>query len=146
MVRPAIPAWLGRRLGRPLLLACLLGLALLLGHQFVMASARHAMAMGTEASRHRVPALAAWPVSAALVAASVREHRGAPTGGEECLAQLGTLPLMLLLLALVGLRGRSRPSPPTVAAPHPWSRPARRFHPPPLAPSRRRALLQVFLV
>jgi hypothetical protein len=146
MVRPAIPARFGGRLGCPFLLACLLGLALLLGHQLVMATPRHAMAMGADVSLHRPHAMDAWSALTAPVDASDREHRGPLTGWEECLTQLGALPLMLLLLALVGLRGRPRRVLPTVAAPHPWPRPARCFHPPPLEPSRRRALLQVFLI
>lgn len=146
MVRSAILSRLGGRLGRPLLLACLLGLALLLGHQLVMAIPRHSMAMGADVSLHRPHATAAWSALTAPVDASDRGHRGPLTGWEECLTQLGALPLVLLLLALVGNRGRPRRALPTIAAVHPWSRPAHYFHPPPLEPSRRRALLQVFLI
>lgn len=146
MVRSAIPARLRRRLGRPFLLACLLGLALLLGHQLVMATTRHAMEIGADASLHRPHAMAAWPTLTAPIDASDREHRGPLTGWEGCLTQLGVLPLLLLLLALIGLWGRPRRALPTVAAPHHWSCPTRCFHPPPLEPSRRRALVQVFLI
>ena len=63
---------------------------------------------------------------------------------EECFAPNAILPDVLLLLALVGASlwfGRGSPVLPGLPG---GPADPRLFHPPPLAPARRRALLQVF--
>ena len=135
--------WLARRF----LLASLLALALLFGHQLVMATARHAgdMAMGGGL---------AMPAGATMRAVAAPAHdppdltipgdRRPLSGWEACFAQYGVLPTLLLLLLLAGIGGRVAGA--TLADMFPGGAPLARFlHPPPLEPSRRRALLQVFL-
>lgn len=136
-----------RLLRRPLLLACLLGLTLLLGHQLVMATGQHARDMNMGMSPgHSLLAPVAAVLAAPIDSLDIRTTSGGEhpfIGWEGCFAQNGTLPVPLLLLSIG--------SEPLWWA-LPLSRPsrgrsgARRFLPlPSLSPMRRRALLQVFL-
>lgn len=135
------------RLGCPLLLACLLGLALLLGHQLVMASPWHAAAMSMDRGRVMPAAVTTRVVAVPaddLIPHTTPRDQQPLTRWQECLSQDGLLPALLLLLALAGIWWRLT----SAALADMYSRVeeqvARFLRPPPLAPSRRRALLQVF--
>ena len=144
-------AWgLRARLGGGLWLVCLLVLGLCVTHQLFMATERHAAVMGPVHERGTP-----WPIG--VRAALSLEPHGAPeepgppshhTTPGECPAQRAVLPVLLAMLVLAGallalrrdrrrlvdrerLRGLLR----GLAVPVP----------PPLPPTRRRALLQVFL-
>ena len=137
------------RLGRRLLLAGLLGLALLLSHPLLLATERHASDRSTAASH----GMRTRPVAHAAAMAAIfpgagdadaEERRPLPIW-EECFAPNAILPVVLLLLALLGAsRWFGRGSPVLPGLPGGPADP-RAFHPPRLAPARRRALLQVFL-
>ncbi len=143
----------GRR-GRSLLLACLLGLALLglallVGHQLVMASARHVDIMVMDPGAVRPSTVTTWAVAAPADDRNphaIPGNRQPPAGWRACLSPDGVLPGLLLLLACAGLWGRRA----SVTLPdtrrHVGARAARFPPPPPLEPRRRRALLQVFLI
>ena len=134
------------RLGRRLLLAGLLGLAVLLSHHLLMATERHARDMSM-AGAHGVLARSVGhrPTMPAVVAGA-HQPDDAPLplpAWEECLAQYAILPVLLLLLALVEASrwlGRGVPLLPSLGG---WA-PAL-LHPPPPDGARRRAFLQVFL-
>ena len=137
------------RLGRPLLLACLLSLALLVGHQLVMASSRHVDTMVMDPGAVMPSTVTTWAVAAPADDRNPHAIPGnqQPHGGlRACLSQDGVLPGLLLLLAFAGLWGRRA----SVTLPdtrlHVGVRAARFLRPPPLEPWRRRALLQVFLI
>jgi len=91
------------QLGGSLLLACLLGLVLLLGHQLIMVTTDHADAM----------VMAREPVRGAVGANPMAEGQAASpskrrplTGWEACFSQEGLLPALLVLLALIGVWSR----------------------------------------
>lgn len=144
MVRRAVAAKLREALGRPFLLACLLGFALLLGHQLVMATAQHADAMGMD--RGRVALTAGTTPAVAGPADDLAPVERQPlTGWEACFSQDGLLHTLLLLLTLVGIWWRCAGTTLAALLSRAGNRVARFLHPPPLAPARRRALLQVYL-
>lgn len=145
MVLRAVAEKLRRVRGHPLLLACVFGFALLVGHQVVMASARHAADMGMTRPRAMPTAGTARVVAAPVGDLAPSEHRPL-TGWEACLSQQGLLPTLLLLLALAGIWWRCAGATLADSLSQPDARAARFLHPPPLAPARRRALLQVFLI
>lgn len=134
------------RLGRRLLLPCLLVLALLLAHELLMATERHAMDMSVARERGMPVALVAHvaAVSALPEAGEAADDRSPLSGWEECLAQSAILPTLLLLLALVGIWRRLSGGPPISGGPRTRGYGHRFLHPPPLTPTRRQALLQVF--
>lgn len=147
MAQRAVTAKRRGRLGRPLLLAWLLGLALLLGHQVIMATARHGDDMGMGLDRIGLTAVTAQAVAAP---ADQRDSPSTPgdrqplTGWEECFSQVGLLPALPSLLTLAGMLWLF--TSPAAVGMVSWAGEqfSRFLHPPPLAPSRRRALLQVF--
>ena len=148
MARPTVTARRFGRRGCPLLPTCLLVLALFLGHQLLMATPRHALAM----DMGRGPDLALAPAAQRVATPAtflVAHDGGGPsplTGWEECRAQAGVVPLLLLLLTFVGLWSRLSHAALADRYARIAARVARFLHPPPLASSRRRALLQVFLI
>jgi len=73
------------------------------------------------------------------------EDRQPTSGWAECFSQDGILPTLLLLLTFAGLWRRFASAAPRDTPRQVGERAARFLHPPPLEPSRRRALLQVFL-
>ena len=145
MIRRAVAAKVQGRLGGPFLLACLLGLALLLGHQLVMASAQHAAEMGMD--RGRVTLTAG---NAQVVAGQAGEltpaERQPLSGWEACFSQEGLPPALLSLLTLVSIWWLCASVTLPAKIPCVGSRISRFLHPPPLEPARRRALLQIFLI
>ena len=148
MVRPTVTARCFGRRGCPLLPTCLLVLVLFLGHQLLMATPQHALAMdmGRGPDLALSPAVQGVATSAAFLAARDGGGSNPLTGWEECLAQAGVVPLLLLLLTFADLwSGRTRAA---LAGRYARiaARAVRLLHPPPLAPSRRRALLQVFII
>ena len=136
-----------RRSNRGLVLGCLFVLALLLTHVALMASERHGEVMGPP------PAGIASTIEAAgaMIAKGV-PHKDTSAGGRapalphstlgDCPAQQAVLPLLLLLLVLAGLPRLHVAAPRATAPLLGWR--ARFVLPPPLAPARRRAFLQVF--
>lgn len=148
MVRAAVRNSLHGWLERSLVLASLLVLAVLLGHQLVMASPQHAADMAMD----RGQIMGAAEVMLA-VAVSADDHALAPAPGDRqpsstwmgCFSQDGILPTLLLLPIIAVLWWRSRSMGLIDALAQAGRRVARSLHPPPLEPSRRRALLQVFL-
>ena len=148
MVRAAVSDALHGRPGRHLLLASLLVLVALLGHQLIMASPQHAegMVMGRGQSMGAAD-------TAHAVAASADDRTPHPTPGDqqplsgwaECFSQDGVLPTLLLLLVIVVLWWRPTSTAAIDTLARAGQRAARFLHPPPLEPARRRALLQVFL-
>lgn len=142
--------WHSRWLGGGLLLPCLLAFAILLAHQALMTTAHHARAV-VMGQRHEFVAAHAAPLPGPTVetvappapGASVEEqapHAPHPTFG-DCRIASALLPLFLLLV-LVGACSRpGRLSP--AAFPARW-RGIATVLVPPLAPARRRALLQIF--
>ncbi len=131
------------RPGHRFLLACLLGFALLLAHQLLMATPRHAAEMGLAHPRGMAALPMAQPAAGVLVG-DLPAGPLPPANWEACLAQAGLLPALLLLLVLAGLARRLWGGGAVPTGRH-ADRPRRRFlHPPPLEPARRRALLQVF--
>ena len=126
--------WFGRLTG----LCCTLVLLLIVTHVALMTTERHIDAMG--------PLMDGSPAAAAAgqgdrSGEGVPEEPHHPVLG-DCPARQAVLPLLLILLALGGLVAlRSTISHDTghQLGWHP------RLSPPPLAPARRRALLQVFL-
>lgn len=147
MLRVAPGDSLQGRLGRRLSFASLLVLAVLLGHALIMASPRHAegMAMG------RGRAMGAAGIAPA-VAALADDTAPAPAPGDRqppprwagCSPQDGVLPTLLLLLIGAVLWWRAARTARLDTPARAGRRAARAARPPPLAPSRRRALLQVF--
>lgn len=137
----------GGRLGRGLVLMCMLVLALCVTHQLLMASERHAMVMGPLHERVFPAPVAVSGATMPDASDPIEERRPRapqPILG-ECPAQQAILPLLLMVLLLAGAClwvGRASLLPADSRA---WSRSLRDFLPPPLAPARRRALLQVFL-
>ncbi len=129
------------RHGRRVLLACLFGLILLLGHQLVMATERHATQMGMGHGPSMRTSLMAAPTT--LLAAGDTDNPQPLTTWDECLGQNGVLPLLLLLLAFAGT-WRLGATSLTAAITRWWGLFSLSLHPPPLKPARRRALLQVF--
>ncbi len=119
---------------RPVLVACLFVLTLLLGHQLVMTTERHATQMGMGHG----PGLAT-----TLLAADTTDTPQPLTSWEECLGQNGVLPLLLFLFALAGIWRLGHTSRTTAIA-RQWGQRFLSLPPPPLEPGRRRALLQVF--
>lgn len=148
MARRRVADTLDGSIGRPLLLACLLGLALLLGHQLVMASPWHAEEMSMGRGSVMLPAVSMPGVAAPADGRNPHAtHGDRPplTGWRECLRQEGVLPALLLLLAFAGLWWRLASVAPVDLLPRVGEQVAHFLRPPPLEPSRRRALLQVFL-
>lgn len=144
MIRRAVAAKVQGRLGGPFLLACLLGLALLLGHQLVMASAQHAAEMGMDRGQVTLTAGTAQVVVGSADDLTPVDQQPL-TGWEACFSQEGLLPTLLLLLTLAGIWWRCAGATLGDMLPRVGIHIARFLHPPPLAPTRRRALLQVFL-
>lgn len=148
MVRAAVSDSLYGRPGRRLLLASLLVLAVLLGHQLVMASPQHAegmamgrgQGMGAAETTHSIAAEAndrtPYPAPG---------DRQPPSGWAECFSQEGVSLTLLLLLISAALWWRPASTATIATLARAGQRAARFLHPPPLEPSRRRALLQVFL-
>lgn len=142
--------WHSRWPGGGLLLPCLLAFAILLAHQALMTTEHHARAV-VMGQRHEFVAAHSAPVPGPTVGmvvppvpgVSVEErapHAPHPTFG-DCQIASALLPL-LLLLVLVGVCSRlGRLSP---AACHARWRGLATALAPPLAPARRRALLQIF--
>ena len=129
-------------------LGCGLVLLLLVTHLALMTTERHAAVMGPLVSAGPEPAVLGASGQAAAAHGSVgigektpeEPHR--PVLG-DCPAQQAILPLLLVLLVLGGLV-TSRPMlSRATGRPSGWH--LRLPLPPPLAPARRRALLQVFL-
>ena len=141
----------GVALRRLLAPACLLVLALLLAHVALMAGERHGEVMGPlhghAASRSAAPVLVA-PEAVGTTGGGVVTPEPAPHAPPaslgDCPARQAVLPLLVLLFLLVGTP-RLFAVQPGGAGPfaRPWG--SRFSLPPPLAPARRRALLQVFL-
>ena len=136
---------------RTLTPACLLILALLLAHVALMADERHAEVMGPlhghAASRSADPAPVAAKFGGATGGGAVAPEPAPhvpPASLGECPARQAVLPLLVLLFLLVGTP-RLLAVQPGGAGPfaRPWG--SRFSLPAPLAPARRRALLQVFL-
>lgn len=132
--------------GRTLGPACLLILALLLTHQALMASERHATVMGPLlGSTTPTPLMnhVTQPASATLAG---HPAPAPPPFLSECPAQVAIPPLLALLLTLIVVIRRPAATP---GAPglHRLARPLFAWRAPPLlASTRRRALLQVFLI
>ncbi len=141
----------GVALRRGLAPVCLLILTLLLAHQALMISERHAEVMGSLRGHTVSRSAPSTPMGARV--AGVADDRAVatepaphvpPVSLGECPAQQAVLPLLLLLLLLSGALRRFAIRPARGAVPYTRAR-GDRFLPPPLAPARRRALLQVFL-
>lgn len=143
MVRPRQPGWAWRRLLGP---ACLLVLALLATHQALMSSERHATVMGPLLGASAVAPLMSHIEQPAL--SPMADHR-VPAPHlllSDCPAQVATLPFLALLLTLIVVvrRVAATPGPPDADR---RARPLLAWRAPPLlASTRRRALLQVFLI
>lgn len=138
---------LGRWLGHRLALSCLLSLLLLIAHQALMSSERHTMAMAV---------LSEWlaPASQTVLVAGLspaHESDGQPmpqapeTVMSDCLNQQAIFPLLLLILVLSGILAELGSPLQSMTGLHAWMHGILAPYPPPLAPARRRALLQVFL-
>ncbi len=144
MIRRAVAERLQGRLGGSFLLACVLSLALLLGHQLVMATSQHAAEMGMDRGQVALVAMSPEAVTGPADDTPPVDQRPL-TGWEACFSQEGLLPTLLLLLALAGIWWRLAGTTLPDTLPRAGHHVSRFLHPPPLEPSRRRALLQVFL-
>ncbi len=132
-----------RRAERWLGLCCALVFLLVATHVVLMASERHTAVMGPQMGAE--PAMGA--IARLLPHAATHEGE-APSAPHhavlgDCPAQQAVPPLFLLLLLLMALLRRLLPLPPR-ATRLAWAWSCRLSLPPPLAPARRRALLQVF--
>ena len=145
MMRRAVAAKVQGGLGRSFLLACLLGLALLLGHQLVMASPQHATEMGMDRGRVTLTA-GTTQVVAGPTGELTPAERQPLSGWEACFSQEGLLPALLSLLTLTSIWWLCASVTLPAKTPRVGGHIARFLHPPPLEPARRRALLQVFLI
>ena len=127
------------------MLLCLLVCALLASHQALMFSGRCATAMGPLHQRVvSAPGAAGIVLIEATAAAHDAPTHESPVMLGDCPAQKVVMPALAALVLLIISR---------VLGHAPWSRKPipdwwwdRLSHPPPLAPSQRRALLQVFLI
>lgn len=122
---------------RGFVLACALALALLLTHQALIASACHLVVM--ESPHERI-------IPCSAMHARIMPHAGTDAPQvllSECAAQRAVLPLLLFWLVLLAVLPCLLPALWHLPSP-PWAHHLRFPRPPPLAPTQRRALLQVF--
>lgn len=134
--------------GRQFLALCALVLALWIGHQFLMASERHAAVMDLTHGR----AALASPVAALEGALAAHADGLGPERMPEqpmpllgdCPAEQALVPVLLLLLLLGATIGSGWPW--SLGAAMPGQFLATRPPPPPLLAARRRALLQIFRI
>lgn len=146
MARPTASDKRQRRVGRRLLSACLLGLVVFLGHRLAMASPWPAGVMGMDrgsAMRTAITTSAVTPPAADLNLHTAHGDRQPPARWEECLAPEGVLPLPLLGFICAG---QLKDTTLVAVLSRPGAHSSRFLYPPPLDPSRRRALLQIFLI
>lgn len=125
--------------GRRCELCCLFVFLLVATHMALMADTRRMVAIGLQMR----------PTDG-LIATGVADQEGRPVGPQpllgDCPAQRAVLPLfllLLLLLLLVSHRCQGKASVADVGTLCRWQH--RISLPPPLAPARRRAVLQIFL-
>jgi hypothetical protein len=137
----------GRWVGRRVTLCCTLVLLLLAAHAALMASVQHVAVMGPLMGAVSLPGITEPPGDTGATHRDADGGKGAPAAPHpvlgDCPAQQAVLPLLLVLLALgslVALRTTA-----TRDTGHLLSWHLCFSLPPPLAPARRRALLQVFL-
>lgn len=144
-----IGQWRDRQCGRWLGLCYVSALLLIVTHVALMATERHWVMMGPQMHATTPTGNSAVLVPDDAIIQSDPDHGGAPTTPRsvlgDCPAQQALPPLFLLLVLLLAML---LAVPPILTAdrdvPHGWHH--RSSSTPPLAPARRRALLQVFLI